>query len=325
MIASNSTNLEYFLLVANSLCSLSLLVMLWALFRVRPTLINTTLISAWNWLLASCLLWMSIWFGEVLSNVFSDLLAQQLWYLSAIMMLCPLVAVLGAKRPGIRDWSLFILSPLVIVLWWPALTLWRWQNDGVLLPVFPVEIELPHAIGYLLVLLMGAGNYFGTRYTIPILLYAISAFLLLGSYSVDVAILTAHKDAVLRIATLLYTASLIVAILLTRQPASTQQTEQPAEFPKLLQQRFQPWNRLWNEYANLYGIVWEKRFRDRYNQMCRQYNLEVELQHDGLHVTSEAVTDDRVATIMERVEHNFRWLLRRFVDASWIERQLKNL
>ena len=67
---------------------------------------------------------------------------------------CASVACRGARSPVCRVWPVFVVLPLVAVLAVPVIaTLWNHGGD------VPLEIETPILIGFLLITVMGTGNY----------------------------------------------------------------------------------------------------------------------------------------------------------------------
>ena len=159
--------------------------------------------------------------------------------LAAIMLLTPFIAVLGARRPGADVWSWFILLPLVVVLLWPVLAeLPRADADQKLL------LPLPTVLGFLFVLLMGAGNYFGTQNTAAALVAAVGVLLVLSGTTEFAA-----NDWT-------YVAGCICMALSTRLiPTRLFTDSQPAQSAD---STLGP-NRLWGDFRDLFGIVWAKR------------------------------------------------------------------
>ena len=122
------------------------------------------------WLMAS----LSPLFVAVEHSGWCDLLN----YSVAVVMLCPGIAVLGARRPGATAWGFFVLIPLVLVLMWPAAASVRTLKSGA-----PLELEVPAVLGFAVVLVMSSGDYFGTRYTLPTMLFAAAEILLVAPLS----------------------------------------------------------------------------------------------------------------------------------------------
>ena len=103
-------------------------------------------------------------------------------------------------------------------------------------------------------------------------------------------------------------------------------------------------DRLWFDFFDLFGIVWGRRIQDRVNDIANLEQLPARLELDGF-VWPQASTKSNLpvardgevsltnqpmsiqqerdrAAVEARIEHILRWLLRRFVDASWIDSRL---
>ena len=93
----------------------------YGVLRLMRSVRRTSLTSAAAW---------AAWFQVTLTVTTIATLAKsqvplgivdQLWFLTAVSALCPLVAVLGARRGRLLEWSAFIVLPVIVVLEWPAL------------------------------------------------------------------------------------------------------------------------------------------------------------------------------------------------------------
>ena len=86
---------------------------------------------------------------------------------------------------------------------------------------------------------------------------------------------------------------------------------------------------LWQDFRDLYGIVWAKRVMDRVNQFAVRENWSVELSLDGFQDRSQ-IDENRVSTdvmrpvdaVPDRALHILCWILRRFVDQQFLRRYL---
>lgn len=181
-------------------------------------------------------------------------------------------------------------------LGWPVITLWLQGSD-----VRGLQLETPQLVGYLLVIVMGAGNYLGTRYTLSSLLYIVSGSLLvLCTAAVCPDWLSDRWWA--RLAA---TACMAIAVI---SAGWTRATDTKSRF-----------DRLWLDFFNQFGIVWGRRIQDRVNFIAAKENWPARLELHGLEWTAPADPATEA-----RIEHTFRWLLRRFVDPDWIDRRLES-
>ncbi len=261
------------------------------------TLAGTTLTSAVVWMqFANVVLCLSA-LGSLMRWP-NDAWRDQLWYFSAILVAVPPVAVLGARKPGAAAWTWFVLVPMVLVLEWPAVSGFR--SDG---PPARMILEGPQAIGYFVVLTMGYGNYFGTRFTTATLLAAAAAVLLMLPH-LGVGFLAPTTSRTLA------AVCHVFAVLSVRPEPRSNQVESERE----------RWDRLWRTFRDWFGAVWAKRVMDRINESSQGERWSLRLDLDGFK-TVETTTDQLTeAETLTRIDHWMRVLLRRFVTTEWIDR-----
>lgn len=273
----------------------------------RKKLRGTTLLGAWLWSAVAFTAWGVTFFVTELLAVVDEGVADQLWLASAALVVCPFVAVLGARRPGSRVWDVFIVAPLAVVLDLPAVT--AWNRD---LSPTPLHLEVPMLAGYALVLVMGAGNYLATRFALPALLAVLAAL----SVPVSMSSLNWLPQAgVTRAAaTLLLTAGIWWASLAMRKIGRGRVLD---GLPVVA-----AFDALWSDFRNLYGIVWARRILDRVNEAAVRENWPVRLQHHGFAPVDPAHPLSLTPEQSQQVEHTLRWLLRRFVDPAWIDARI---
>ena len=80
--------------------------------RPGSTVRETSLRNAWLWSRAAEFAWL---LSSLLSIAIPKKVAllDQFWYWTAILTICPLIAVLGSRRPTVRVWNGFIILPLL--------------------------------------------------------------------------------------------------------------------------------------------------------------------------------------------------------------------
>lgn len=288
------------------LATFTLLAMMVAVGRARSALKGTTLTVAWLTLLASLGTIVAAWIGSMFDAV-PEAWRDLLWYLAAISLLIPPVAVLGARRPGAHAWTWFVLLPLGLVLLWPAIN--AWSEDG---PPRGLLLEGPHILGFAVVLTMGAGNYFGTRHTLSAMLYALAAAALMFHF---VEWPPLDSTAARIAATTLLALATFLAVRSRKPTSETSGHETPLSH----------WESVWREFRDSFGIVWAKRVMDRTNEAAKEERWPVRLDLDGFVVADplpeHPLADDRLPI---QVEHWMRFLMRRFVDSAWIDAPRRN-
>jgi hypothetical protein len=270
----------------------------------RKKLRATTLPGAWLWGAVALTAWAVTFFVTELLAAVGEGVADQLWLASAVLLVCPFVAVLGARRPGSRVWDVFIVVPLAIVLDLPAVT--AWNRD---LSPAPLHLEVPMLAGYALVLVMGAGNYLATRFALPALLAVLAAL----SVPVSMSSLNWLPQAgVARAAaTLLLVAGIWWASLAMWKIGRGRVFD---ALPAVT-----PFDALWSDFRNLYGIVWARRILDRVNEAAIREKWPLRLQLHGFVAVDPSHPLSLTPEQSQQVEHTLRWLLRRFVDPKWID------
>ena len=226
---------------------------------------------------------------------------DQVWYWTAVVSCCPLISILGAKRPTSRVWTWFIIVPLIAVLGWPAVTVLSQ------FPRFtPLEIQLPVFIGFVLVLVMGVGNYLGSRYALSAFFCGVAILLTLwplsNLFEGDIASTNYWRAA----------AALVLGVAMLH---GFRQSER-------LMLEESPFDKLWFDFCDSFGIVWSMRIQDRINQLAEQEKWSVRLGTEGFNWQKGIALEEQIHST-ERLEQTLRWLLRRFVEPEWIDQRLK--
>jgi len=271
------------------------------LFRVHRVVQGTTLMTAWGAALILLTVWGVVWAVGNWGPSVSDGLLSRFCYSTAVLGLCPPVAVLGARKPVSRAWAAFVLIPLLLVFSIPAVSTW-WRHG----PDTALQLEAPMLIGFLLVLVMGAGNYVGTRFTWAALAYAAAVATVILPATDFAETLDAPPVALVNAAAILLGMSGWAAIRAGRRAN--------LELPHH--------DRLWIAFRDAFGIVWATRVMQRINWTAREENWPAELDFTGLRWTETKIDADEKRRVIERLIHTYRWLLKRFVNDEWIDIRL---
>jgi len=208
----------------------------------------------------------------------------------------PPIAVLGARRPTCRAWPMFVLLPLLVVLSWPVI------NVGFLTRgAKPLELETASVLVYGLVIVMGYGNFMGTRLSLPALFAGLALLVLqislsrLPDWNAEEITLYQHVSTIL----LGMSARLALSIL------------------SICSRADDGVNRVWQDFVTLYGLVWSRRLLDRFQVLVDKHQWPCRLMASGIEWTSTPTPETRLA-----VEQALRWFLRRFVDPAWIDQRI---
>jgi hypothetical protein len=278
----------------------SLLPVVW---RLRRGFRGTALEPAWPW---TGLVWLTWVIVPVVTIVEPPLAgwSDVLWYFAAVVALTPPIAVLGARRPTSRVWAWFVLLPLVMVFVWPLLPVLR--REGV---TSELSLEAPVVVGYALVLLMGAGNYLGLRFSMSALLWTAGLILVVFPLCPTTAGWLPGAQTGRVCGSLFLTAAGWIA---DRQVAAGRPSDSGI-----------PLNRVWGDFRELFGIVWARRVQERFNDEARRKGLPVRLSIHGLegasgHLPAGGFDEPSLAA----AEALLRWLLQKFVEPGWIDARL---
>jgi len=249
--------------------------------RVQVRLAHSTARSAARWAMTALTVLIVALLTQLLDG--PAVYASVLQYLAAVMFLTPLVDVLGARNPGHRAWPWFVVLPLVLVLMWPAVSHAVSESGSV-----PLEVPAPAFVGFVVVLIMGAGNYFGTAHTSASLWGATGVIVLALPVTEWVAWpstgwLTAGCFC-LSVCGLLVEGRMIILKSDNHQ-------------------------QMWRDFRDIYGFVWAKRVMDRINQFSEREHWNVVMTLEGFrtHDGHDPAEDDLVRPL-----EVYHWVTQRF-------------
>lgn len=269
--------------------------------RLIRSVRHTSLTSAAAW---------SVWFQVTLTVTTISTLCKsrvplgildQLWYLTAVSALCPFVAVLGARRGRLLEWSLFIVLPLIIVLEWPALAqltrCWHGQR---------LELETPAVVAYGFLLLMSVAAANGAnRSALALSFWFCSWFAVAGSRWTLLSLGQSGRDLIIELVPFGLIAFWI-SVMRAARPSTLNEG----------------WERVWHDFQKFFGSLWTARVAIRLNEVAEReqwpwwFTLHGLQPRPGQPVVPGPSNDD------PRVDHTFRWLLKPFVDPEWIDERL---
>ncbi len=266
----------------------------WSTWGSRDVVRGTTLVTVTPWAAATIGLWLL--FAATGLSYPDAAWRSHLAYFACVVSLSPMIAVLGARRPTCRAWPAFVLLPMVVVLSWPLVSL-GWST----LVSRPLELETPQVVIFALVVVMGFGNYVGTRLTTPASMGA--GTLLLVSLGHSRLVTWTHDQRLWSetvAVTVLAWASLWALQTLRRSDSSLG--------------RF---DRVWADFVVRFGMVWSRRLLDRLQVLAQKQSWKCEVTP-----ISFVWPDARDPATEAAVEHALRWLLRRFVDPGWLDERM---
>jgi hypothetical protein len=240
---------------------------------------------------------------------------SHLRFIAAGATFCPLMALLGAKRPQDRGWQFVVLSLLGMIVFY-ALTELAYRPDR--------PPALHWVVRWLLIVplvVIGLMNHVLTRYWLPATLVALGQALLfwpqfpelqgrLPTWLNDAA--RAGDTVALAGIACLSAAVLVVSLW--------QFSWRVADEPRILATSATGLNRLWLDFRDSFGALWGLRVAARFNQSAEQLDWPVRLAWGGLRPTARVPegTADSPPPHQRAMRQVLESMLRRFVDNSWL-------
>jgi hypothetical protein len=208
-------------------------------------------------------------------------------------LLTPIVAALGARRPGELAWN-FIVVTLLLIFAQPIV---EHLLLGTQIEPNRVGLNTPRATFYSIIAAVGVLNYLPTRFGIASLFFAIATGFCVAALGPWPAI--SASDVTWRSATAGITLSLAVwsAWWLSR---GSNRSATSVE---------------WERLRDGWGFVWSTRVRERWNAAARFYGWNLRLDSNGIvpAQSSQAVTP----SAREAGEEHLRHLLKRFLECGY--------
>jgi len=247
-----------------ALCSLA--VGLAVLGRGYRAVRGTTLVGPWMWATAALVAWAAAELAADLSFVGCGNI-ESLQFAAIAVSFCPIVAVLGAKRPQNVAWNFVVLSLWAIVALPAAENFFLHPGQ---------KLSLGDARAWFLWILIGLEliNYSPTRFGIAAALLAAGQVVALSPYLALVhQQLTSWAPAA---GLVLVGAALLVAWLAAAREKLTANELDAA----------------WLDLRDAFGLLWGLRLQERINTLAKQNGWDVELTWSGFRSveTGEVVT-----------------------------------
>jgi hypothetical protein len=272
-----------------------------ALVLRRRDIRETTLVPAWCWALAAVAAWsgteVAAGFVGASADGFEPAWLAPLRLAATSLSFCPMLAILGAKRPQHAAWS-FVVAAFWGMMTLPAAETFFLQRGQ--------PLEMGDARSWFLWILIAVGpiNYLPTRQWIAAVLLAAGQILALCEYLplLHRPLFAHYQIAALWLACL--------ALVLARPPRCHADCA---------------YDRLWLDFRDTFGLLWSLRLQERVNSVARTSAWPFWLAWSGLR---SAQTGEPVASIDPAIEPTLRTtlkgLLRRFVSSRWIAQRLEN-
>ncbi len=276
--------------LASGGCGLAALV--WGFRRLA----GTTLRAPWWWAAISLA---TVAIGEAaiaLSDAGNSAAAAQLRLTAGSLTFCPLVALLGAKRPQDRAWQFIVLSFWVILALPAAQARLLWPDE-------PPTVHPLWSWFLVVLIVVGVTNYVATRFSLAGLLGAAGQATFLWTFLPFGA--PTESQITSQLGLVMLGAALAVAALIARRPRRTGE----------------PLDRLWLDFRDQFGVVWGLRIAERINSSAKMYGWDARLGWHGFSTAADGPIEAISPTVKAELEKSLRSLLRRFVSDAWIERR----
>ncbi len=228
----------------------------------------------------------------------SQTFARHLRYLAAVTTFCPLMALLGAKRPQDRGWQ-WVVATLVLVAALPSI------NTMAFFPASPIELH--GFVRWFLVLPLwglGLSNHLPTRYWPSSLLASGGQAWLLAPQMPELSwLMPVGITDDLRVATAVGALAMSATLWAVSWP------------PRRVVET--PLNRVWLDFRDNFGTVWGLRIALRFQATAMICRWPQSLSWQGLPAEEALPIEVHAA-----MEESLRTLLRRFVSDDWIAARL---
>jgi hypothetical protein len=265
--------------------------------RADRALVKTTLVAPCLWLAVSLL---SILIVEILlfleGHAFQQKWAMPLRYIAATSTCCPLMAVLGARRPHQLAWQ-FVVGSLWGILASPAL-------EAIVLGR-PSSLDISPLRGWFLWLLIGLGlvNYVPTRNWAAAMVMAGAQVALLGRWLPGLGGLGVNPSVITHVVLLFFLGLVVIAYIL---PFLALRHRNRDRRPSELDAR-------WLSFRDRFGALWALRTLERVNATARASHWPMLLGWWGFYFHEPKFNWDNLPKpIRNELQQTMDNLLRRF-------------
>jgi len=290
---------------------------------------GTTLVAPWVWAILAI-------FAIVAAELATELVPSldrspglsATRYAAYAASLCPIVALLGAKRPQDRGWQLIVLSLWGIMLVPVFSSLFF--SSGVL------SVELIWSCFLAVLIAIGFFNTILTKYWLAGILVTAGQIFALGDVlpglsswfgAASMQQLSAGSQR-----SSITLALFVLAIWSVHLVSARSQSSQHID-PQLPtgSRRIAEMNQLWFDFRDAFGTIWALRIAERVNANAARYDWGIVLRWGGFEPQSLEAEENKSpdlsqlpAETIDALESSTRVLLRRFVSPEWIDARLKH-
>lgn len=273
------------------------------LLRSRRLVRGTTLVGPWWWMLGSISVMGGTQLVTLLANQATGGEASN-WegaivFAATSSSFCPLMSLLGAKRPQDRGWHFVVIS-----LW--AILVLPVAESLVLRHGQMPDVQGARSWFMLILIALGIVNFLPTRFWLPTSLFGVGQVLMLANS------LPLFRDLVDNSPTMMGFSCCAAACILASLQASRSRTTVGSL------------DRVWTEFRDSFGLLWGLRVAEQINIAARTSEWPFTLRWQGF-VDGEGKQPDFNALPEETqkpLHQAMQNLLRRFVSPNWIAARL---
>jgi len=255
---------------------------------------GTTLAAPCVWAMISATCLALITALEALSPA-QTITSDALRFAAAASTFCPLMAVLGAKRPQDRGWQWIVLSLWAVAVW-PAV-------QAVLIPSgTQLELFIVWKLFLLGLVAVGLLNYLPTRFACPALLVAVGQLILLDGYLWSWNLVP--NQFVFFLAIVCFCAAQILVVLLSKRAEPSLDSSDATSL--------EHYEQLWLRFRNAFGAFWGLRILARVNETAQLRDWPFRLTWAGFESHPLDSNETPNETQLAELDQTLATLLRRF-------------
>lgn len=271
--------------VAFRVSTVAALLLLALLVVALRRLLGTTLVAPCGWAIAS-----TVALGVLMWEHYSaaDGTTSSLRFSAVALTFCPLMAVLGAKRPQDKGWQ-WVVASLWLVLVWPA--------GYAMLAGTELELFIAWKLFLVGLIVVGLLNYLPTRHWLASLLVAAGQSALIAEF-----VWTERQfdpGEMMNLAMLLFLAAGLLVWWRSRARFSDAEEKDSS---------LADYDRRWLRFRDAYGAFWALRVLGRVNETAGLQNWPSRLEWQGFVATDKQPTEEQ----LQEIDQCWTTLMRRF-------------
>lgn len=225
-------------------------------------------------------------------------------YCASVLVFCPVMSALGARRPQNRAWE-FITASLWIILALPALeVLFARQGES-------FDVRGLRSWFFVLLIFISVSNVALSRFWISGILFGVVQTLLISEFLPTWIQFSMESST---------TVALVVAAIAIGLACFLPATDRTGRISI---------DRIWLSYRDTFGGLWAVRTCESINAYARMQEWEIRLTWDAfVSVDGQPWADHELSSdseLMEKIHLLLKNQLRRFVDDAWLETCLRDL